>query len=124
MRRLADITHVVLRVGVGLLFLQHGLQKVFGIPGGTPVPLASLFGVAGVMELAGGVLLVVGFLTRPVAAVLTVQMCAAYVIGHLPQGVWPILNDGEEALLYALTFAFLAGHGAGALSVDARRARD
>ena len=124
MRRFADITHVVLRVGAGLLFFEHGVQKLFGFPGGTPVPLASTFGVAGMMELVGGVLIVAGVLTRPVAAVLTVQMGAAYVIGHLPQGVWPILNDGEEALLYVLVFAFLAGNGAGTLSVDARRARD
>lgn len=79
---LADVTHVVLRAGAGLLFLQHGLSKVFGLLGGTAVPLASMFGVAGLMELVGGVLLIVGSLTRPVAAVLMVQMVVAYVIGH------------------------------------------
>jgi putative oxidoreductase len=122
--RLAEVTHVVLRVGAGLLFLQHGLSKVFGLLGGTAVPLASMFGVAGLMELVGGVLLIVGFLTRPVAAVLMVEMIVAYVIGHqIPQGRWPIQNDGEEALLFALMFAFLAGNGAGAASIDAWRAR-
>lgn len=122
--RLAEVTHVVLRVGAGLLFLQHGSSKLFGLLGGTAVPLASMFGVAGLMELVGGVLLIVGFLTRPVAAVLMIEMVVAYVIGHqIPQGGWPIQNDGEEALLYALIFAFLAGHGAGPASVDAWRAR-
>jgi putative oxidoreductase len=122
--RVAEVTHVVLRVGAGLLFLQHGLSKLFGLLGGTAVPLVSMYGIAGVVELVGAVLLVVGFQTRPVAAVLLLEMCMAYVIGHqIPQGGWPIQNDGEEALLYALVFAFLAGNGAGALSVDWRRAR-
>lgn len=119
--RLAEVTHVVLRVGAGLLFLQHGLSKVFGLFGGTAQPLASLFGVAGLVELIGGVLLVVGFMTRPVAAVLMLEMCVAYAT-HMAQGPWPIQNDGEEALLYAIIFAFLAGHGAGVVSMDARRA--
>jgi len=124
MRRLAGVTHVVLRVGAGLLFLQHGLSKVFGLLGGSAVPLASMYGVAGLLELVGGVLLVAGVLTRPLAAVLTVEMAVAYVIGHQMQhGGWPIQNDGEEALLYAIVFAFLAGHGAGPVSVDAWRAR-
>jgi putative oxidoreductase len=121
---LATAAHVVLRIGAGLLFFEHGTQKLFGFPGGTPVPLFSMFGVAGLIELVGGALIVVGLLTRPVAAVLTVQMVAAYVIGHLPQGAWPILNDGEEALLYVVIFAFLAANGAGAVSVDVWRKRD
>jgi putative oxidoreductase len=123
--RVAEITHVVLRVGAGLLFLQHGLSKLFGLLGGTAVPLASMYGIAGVVELVGGVLIAIGFLTKPVAALLTLQMIVAYVTGHqIPQGGWPIQNDGEEALLYAISFAFLAGNGAGAVSVDASRARD
>jgi putative oxidoreductase len=116
---LAEVTHVVLRVGAGLLFLQHGLSKVFGLLGGTAQPLASLFGVAGLVELVGSVLLIIGFLTRPVAAVLMLEMCVAYAT-HMSQGPWPIQNDGEEALLYAIIFAFLAAHGAGRASVDNR----
>jgi putative oxidoreductase len=123
---LAEVTHVVLRVGAGLLFLQHGLSKVFGLLGGTAQPLASVFGVAGLMELIGGALLIVGFLTRPVAAVLMLEMCVAYTT-HMSHGPWPIQNDGEEALLYALIFAFFAANGAGPASVDdrlkSRRAR-
>jgi putative oxidoreductase len=122
--RPAEITHVVLRVGVGLLFVQHGVQKLFGLLGGfggTPgatAPLASLMGVAGLLELVGGVLVVVGLLTRPVALVLTGEMLVAYAMVHLPQGGWPVQNGGEPALLFALPFVFLAGNGAGPLSID------
>ena len=114
--------HFVLRAGAGVLFLQHGLQKLFGTLGGTPdgpVALMSLLGVAGLLELTGGVLLIAGLLTRPVAAVLVIEMVAAYFIAHVPQGGWPIQNQGELALLYAAIFLFLAGNGAGPLSVDA-----
>ena len=121
---LSRSTHVVLRVGTGLLFLEHGLQKLFGAFGGVgsaggTVPLASQLGVAGALELVGGALIVVGMLTRPVAALLFIEMVAAFVIAHLPQGGFPIENQGELALLYAAVFLFLAGNGAGPLSVDA-----
>ena len=115
---LATVMHAALRIGAGLLFLQHGLQKLFGMFGGTVVPLASQMGVAGVLELAGGILIAVGLLTRPVAVVLVAEMLVAYVQAHAPQGIWPITNRGELALLYALIFALFAAHGAGALSVD------
>lgn len=114
---LATVTHGALRIGTGLLFLEHGLQK-FGMFGGTVVPLASQMGVAGVLEVAGGVLIAVGLLTRPVAAVLVAEMLVAYVQAHAPQGVWPITNRGELALLYALIFAYFAANGAGGLSLD------
>jgi putative oxidoreductase len=120
---LADVTHAILRIGVGLLFLQHGLQKIFGLFGGRQVPLTSLMGVAGILELAGGVLLIAGLFTRAVAAVLLVEMIVAFVKAHLPRGWVPIENGGELALLYAATFVFFAAHGAGAFSVDASLAR-
>jgi len=119
--RLAEVSHAVLRIGAGLLFLQHGLSKVFGLLGGTAQPLASLFGIAGLVELIGGLLIVVGFLTRPVAAVLMLQMCVAYATHAAQGGPWPIQNGGEEALLYVIIFAFLAANGAGPVSIDARR---
>lgn len=127
-RPLAGVTpplHALLRIGSGLLFMQHGAQKLlgwFGGFGGEPgatAPIASMMGVAGVVELVGGAMIVVGLLTRPIAAVLVLQMIAAYVIAHLPQGGAPIVNQGELALLYALVFAFLAAAGAGPASVDA-----
>ena len=120
----ADIgprTHAVLRIAAGLLFIQHGLQKLFGLFGGvqgSAVPLLSLFGFAGVLELTGGLFLIFGLFVRPVAVVLIGEMLTAYFIAHMSQGVWPIQNQGELALLYAAVFTFLAGNGAGPLSVD------
>jgi putative oxidoreductase len=88
--------------------MAHGLQKVFGLFGGSVVPLVSRMGVAGVLELVGGLLLVLGLFTRPVALVLAGEMLVAYVIAHLPRGMVPLQNGGELALLYALIFVFLA----------------
>lgn len=105
---LAETAYLVLRIGTGLLFLSHGLQKLFGLFGGEVVPLASLLGVAGVLELIGGALLAAGVLTRPVAVVLAAEMASAYVIAHLPRSVWPLENGGETALLFALIFVFFA----------------
>lgn len=121
---LAPLTHVTLRAGTGLLFMEHGLQKLFGFFGGMgapgqTAPRMSQMGLAGVLELVGGILLFLGLFTRPVAAILFVEMLVAFVMAHLPHGGWPIENGGELALLYALVFAFLAMHGAGSLSVDA-----
>jgi len=117
-------THAVLRIAAGLLFMQHGLQKLFGMLGGmgTPgvaAPLGSLMGVAGVLEFAGGILLVLGLLTRPVAAVLLLEMVYAFATVHAPQGGAPIQNQGELALLYGAIFMFLMGAGAGPFSIDA-----
>jgi putative oxidoreductase len=111
--------HALLRVGAGLLFMQHGLQKLFGFFGGQTVPLASQLGVAGILELVGGVLIVVGLFTRPVAAILALEMLAAIAIAHLPRGGAPIQNGAELPLLYALIFIFLAVAGPGPYSVDA-----
>jgi putative oxidoreductase len=105
---LAETAYLVLRIGTGLLFLSHGLQKLFGLFGGEVVPLASLLGVAGVLELIGGALLAAGVLTRPVAVVLAAEMASAYVIAHLPRSVWPLENGGESAVLFALIFVFFA----------------
>jgi putative oxidoreductase len=118
-----EAAHALLRAGTGLLFLQHGLQKVFGLLGGTAVPLASMLGIAGMLELVGGALLILGLWTRPVALVLAIEMLAAVVIAHLPRGGWPIQNGGELPLLYAVVFLVLAAWGGGSLSVDARLTR-
>ena len=119
----AQITHAVLRVGAGLLFMQHGLQKLFGLFGGTAVPLASQMGVAGLLETLGGALLVLGLLTRPVGVVLALQMVVAFFMAHAPRGGLPVQNGGELPLLYALIFVYFAGNGAGRLSLDAELAR-
>ena len=126
---LGPALHALLRIGAGLLFMQHGAQKLFGAFGGfggTPGATAELFsqmGLAGVLEFFGGLLIVVGLGTRLVAAVLVLLMLSAYVIAHLPQGGFPIENGGELALLFALVWAFLVGNGAGPASVDAALAR-
>jgi putative oxidoreductase len=106
--RLAGTAYAILRVGAGLLFLCHGLQKLFGLFGGPPAPLASPMGVAGVLELVGGLLVVLGVFTRPVAAVLALEMAVAYVMAHLPRSPWPLENGGEVAVLYFLIFVVLA----------------
>jgi len=125
--RTAAVT--VLRVGAGLLFVEHGLQKLFGLFGGfmgTPgatAPIASQMGLAGFLEFVGGTLLVLGFLTRPAALVLLGEMLFAFFTVHAPQGGAPVQNGGELALLYAVIFAFFAVNGAGTVSLDAAAAR-
>lgn len=116
------VAQAVLRIGAGLLFMQHGAQKLFGLLGGTSAELLSQNGVAGVLEFFGGALIVAGLFTRPVAAVLTLQMIVAYFI-HASRAVFPIQNGGELALLYALIFGFFAIAGPGAWSADGLRAR-
>jgi putative oxidoreductase len=123
MTTLSRSTHGLFRIVAGLLFMQHGLQKLFGLLGGVDasgatVPLVSQLGLAGILEFAGGILLVLGLFTRPVAALLVLEMLIAYVQVHLPRGGAPIQNQGELALLYASIFMFLAGNGAGAYSLD------
>ena len=122
------VTHALLRIGSGLLFMQHGAQKLLGWfggvgPGGGTVELMSRYGLAGVLELFGGALIVAGLFTRPVAFLLVGEMFVAYLIAHAPQGPVPVQNGGETPLLFALIFAFLAGNGAGPASVDAARRR-
>ncbi len=123
---LASFGHAVLRIGAGALFMEHGLQKLFGMlggfgPSGGTAPLMSQMGLAGVLEFGGGLLLVLGLFVRPVGLILLVEMLWAYVSVHMPQGGWPIQNRGELALLYALVFAYLATAGAGRMSLDAWR---
>ncbi len=109
----------VLRMGAGLLFMQHGAQKLFGVLGKEAVPLFTQYGFAGVLEFFGGLLIVVGLAVRPVGALLTLLMLVAYGMAHMPESIWPIVNRGELALLYALIFAYFAGNGAGIWSLDA-----
>jgi len=124
--RAQEVTHAILRIGAGLLFMQHGVQKLFGWLGGidgngSSAELFSLLGLAGVLETFGGLAIVIGLFTRPVALVLAVEMIAAYFIAHQPQGGFPIQNGGELALLYALVYVYLLTSGAGIASIDARR---
>jgi putative oxidoreductase len=125
--RLGPATHALLRIGAALLFMQHGLQKLFGMFGGfggTPgdtAPLWSQMGLAGVLETFGGLLLLLGLFTRPVAFLLAGEMLVAFIQAHLPRGGVPLENGGEVPLLYMLVYLFLLGNGAGPASLDHRR---
>ena len=115
----------VLRIVAALLFMEHGTQKLLGFPhSGRPGPeLFSLLGLAGVLELFGGAMLLVGLFTRPVALILSGEMAVAYWMAHAPRGFFPILNAGELAALYCFVFLFLAAAGGGVWSVDQVRER-
>ena len=116
----------VLRIMSGLLLLQHGTTKYLGIPAG-PQNNASpmtMGGAAGLFELVGGVMLVLGIFTRPVAFVLSGVMAIAYFYAHAGRGFYPILNGGELAVLYCFVFLYLAAAGGGAWSVDRTMKRD
>lgn len=113
-----------MRVVFGLMFMQHGAQKLFAVFGREEaVALFSQMGLAGVLEFFGGALIVVGFLTRPVAFVLAGQMAWAYFQAHAPRGWVPIVNRGELAVLYCWAFLFFAANGGGRFSVDGWLAR-
>ena len=115
-----------LRIVAGYLFLLHGTAKLFGFPHVAMfdrLPVWSLLGVAGMLEVAGGALLIVGLFTRFVAFVVSGEMAFAYFLVHAPSGnvLIPILNDGEAAVLFCFIFLFLAVAGGGAWSIDAAR---
>jgi len=113
----------ILRIIAGMLFVAHGGQKVFGWFGGQPVPLGSLFGLAGIIEIVLGILITIGLLTSVAAFIASGQMAVAYFIGHIPKSFWPLENDGEPAVLFCVIFLFIATHGAGIWSVDAARSQ-
>ena len=116
--KLGEVTLNLLRVVTGLLFLPHGAQKLFGALGGEAVERMSLLGLAGVLEFFGGILILFGLFTRPVALVLSGQMAVAYWMAHAPRGGLPIANGGELAVLYCFVFLFLFANGGGGFSVD------
>lgn len=111
----------VLRIMTALLFIEHGTQKLFGFPGdGTIVSYVSLMGLAGILEVVGGICLVIGFKTRIVAFVLGGMMAVAYFMAHAPQTFFPVLNGGDAAILFCFVFLYLVFSGPGAWSVDGR----
>jgi len=110
----------LLRFMTGLLILQHGCAKYLNFPVG-PMNHASpstMSGAAGILELAGGILLVLGLFTRPVAFILSGMCAVAYFYAHAPRGFFPILNAGELAVLYCFTLLYIASAGGGAWSLD------
>jgi putative oxidoreductase len=117
----------VLRIVTGLLFMQHGSQKLFGWPAAPPRPdapprppleIMSQVGIAGILEFFGGLLIVFGLFTRPVAFLLSGQMAVAYFQAHAPRALWPILNGGELAALYCFVYLYFVAAGPGPWSLD------
>lgn len=120
--------HAVLRIVTAYLFLLHGSAKLFGMPHVAMfdnLQLFSLIGVAGLIEVVGGLLVLIGLFTRPAAFVMSGQMAVAYFMGHASKGspLVPMMNQGESAVLFCFIFLYLAVAGAGAWSVDAMRGR-
>jgi putative oxidoreductase len=114
----------ILRIIAAFLFIQFGTGKLFAmpgplIPGGGTVPVASLAGVAGILESVGGVFLLLGLFTRPVAFLVSGEMAIAYFHGHAPSGFWPVLNGGHPAVLFCFVWLYLSAAGGGAWSLDA-----
>ena len=124
--RWAPYLQSVLRIVVAFLFIAHGTQKFFGFPAAearATVPLLSQLGLASVLEMVGGLLLLLGLFTKPVAFVLAGEMAVAYFTAHAPRGFWPLVNRGEPAVLFCFTWLYLAAAGAGPWSLDALRGR-
>ncbi|WP_295242724.1 DoxX family protein [uncultured Brevundimonas sp.] len=115
-----------LRIVAGLLFLAHGVIKVFGFPAGAEPgqqELLSLFGIGGVIELITGLLLILGLFTRPAAFIASGQMAVAYWMFHFPSSPYPAVNGGDAAILYCFIFLYIFTAGPGAWSIDNRAAK-
>ena len=116
--------YAAMRIVVGLLFICHGFQKALGLFGGVngqPAPFFSLFGIAGWLEIVLGSMITLGIFTVVAAFFASGEMAVAYFIGHFPQGFWPILNQGELAVLLCFVFLYMATHGSGIWSIDSAR---
>ena len=116
----------VLRIVAAFLFMQFGTMKLFAFPIGMPpngatAPLMSEMGLAGVLEVFGGGLLLLGLFTRPVAFLLSGEMAMAYFLGHFPQGFWPIVNMGTDAMFFCFLWLYFSAAGPGPWSLDALR---
>jgi putative oxidoreductase len=125
-RSWAPYLRSLLRIVTAFLFMQVGTAKLFAFPGailptGGTAPVGSLPGIAGVLEAFGGLLLLVGLFTRPVAFLLSGEMAVAYFYAHAPRGFWPVLNQGAPAALYSFLFLYLSAAGGGPWSIDALR---
>ena len=115
----------ILRIVSALIFFAHGTQKILGLPASDMnPPLMSIFWIAGVLELVGGALLILGLFTRPVAFVLSGLMAVAYWMAHAPQSAFPALNGGDAAILYCFVFLYLVFAGPGSWSLDAVLGRE
>lgn len=110
-----------LRIVAGLLFMAHGVVKLFGFPEGAEPgqqPLLTLFGIGALLELVGGALLIAGLFTRPTAFILSGMMAVAYFMFHAPASLYPVMNGGDAAILFSFIFLYLFAAGPGAWSLD------
>ena len=115
--------HAALRIVTGLLFLEHGTAKLFKFPlteaYKSSIQLVSFTGLTAELELAGGILIIIGLFTRATAFVLAGMMAVAYFMAHALQSLFPIVNMGELAIMFCFVFLYLAAAGAGPYSLDA-----
>ncbi len=111
--RVGPYIYTLLRIVAGLLFACHGAQKLFGVLGGNRVPLMSEFGLAGVIELVGGLMIAAGMLTSIVAFICSGEMAVAYFKAHAPKAFFPVQNGGELAVLFCFLFLYIAARGTG-----------
>jgi putative oxidoreductase len=122
--RLAPHVLSVMRIVVALLFLEHGMSRLFGFPSAMPTPpLLTLYWFAGAIEFICGGLLTVGLFSRATAFLASGEMAFAYFMSHAPKGFFPILNRGDAAILYCFVFLYIAAAGAGPWSLDALLSR-
>jgi putative oxidoreductase len=123
MNKASQIAYFLLRIVSGWMFLQSGATKLFGwfggMPGGATAPLLSEIGIGGILEFFGGLAIMLGLCTRPVAFVLSGEMAVAYWQFHAPHGGWPVQNHGVAAVLFCFIFLYMAAHGSGEWSLDA-----
>ncbi len=110
----------LLRIIAALLFIEHGTQKLFGFPP-APYAITTLFFVAGIIELVGGILILIGLFTRPVAFLLSGEMAIAYFMVHMPINFFPANNQGDGAVLFCFIFLFLVFAGPGEWALDNRQ---
>jgi len=113
----------ILRIIAAIMFMMSGTMKIFAYPVGIPpdggtVPLMSQAGIGGILEVVGGVLLIIGLFTRPVAFIVAGEMAVAYFQFHQPQGFWPIVNGGTDAVLYCILWLYFSAAGGGKWSLD------
>lgn len=125
LNRYAPLFLSLLRIVAALIFFAHGTQKILGFPASDMNPaIFTLPWFAGILELVGGALLILGLFTRPVAFILSGQMAVAYWIAHAPNSPYPALNGGDAAILYCFIFLYLVFAGPGPISLDAIFRRD
>lgn len=118
----SSVFYAILRIVAGFMFLMHGTQKLFGWPGdGETVELISQMGLAGIIELVAGILIMIGLFTSLAAFIASGEMALAFFMAHAPEGWNPLMNGGEKSVFYCFLFLFIAAYGSGIWSIDASK---